>query len=160
MATRFADLLGVLVDHEVDFIVIGGVALIVHGYPRLTLDLDVCYSRQAENLRRIAEALGPLKPKLRGAPAELPFVLDERTLRNGLNFTLNTALGAIDLLGEVTGVGGYESLVHTAMLVDVHGRMVRVIDLDSLERAKAAAGRAKDLIDLEAIRELKKAKRP
>ncbi len=82
-----------LVAARVDFVVIGGVAMIAQGYPRLTLDLDVCYSRTDENMSRIVAALKPLAPTLRGAPPELPFVFDERTLKNGLNFTFETTLG-------------------------------------------------------------------
>jgi hypothetical protein len=156
MATNFPELLRVLVDGHAEFVVIGGVAVIAQGYPRLTLDLDVCYARTPENLAHIVSALTPLKPRLRGAPAELPFIFDERTLKNGLNFTFVTTLGQIDLLGEVTGIGGYVDIAPTAVRMDVHGQTVAVLDLDLLERSKAAAGRAKDLIDLEAIRVLKK----
>jgi predicted nucleotidyltransferase len=159
MATQFAELLRVLGEAKVDFVVVGGIAVIAQGYPRLTLDLDVCYSRTPENLRRVVAALGPLKPTLRGAPPELPFIFDERTLKNGLNFTLVTKLGEIDLLGEVTGVGAYDDMIATAVSLDVHGHAVRVLDLDLLERSKAAAGRAKDLVDLEAIRSLKARRR-
>ena len=56
----------------------------------------------------------------------------------------------------MTGIGGYDEVSPTAVAIDVHGQSVKVLDLDLLERAKAAAGRAKDLIDLEAIRVLKK----
>ena len=69
------------------------------GSVRITLDLDICYSRATESLERLTLALAPLKPRLRGTPPDLP------TLRAGLNFTLNTDLGPIDLLGEVSGIG-------------------------------------------------------
>ena len=71
--------------------------------------------RSDENFERIARALRPLKPSLRGAPADLPFVLDARTLRSGLNFTLETTAGDLDLLGEVTGVGGYDQIAPDAI---------------------------------------------
>jgi hypothetical protein len=154
--TKFGELLHALVDQSVEFVVIGGLAMNVQGYVRATTDVDVCYARSPENLERVVQALAPFKPHLRGAPPELPFFFDARTLRNGLNFTLVTTLGDIDLLGEVTGVGGYEQMAPTAEWMEVHGQKVRVLDLDLLERSKAAAGRAKDLIDLEAIRVLKK----
>ena len=85
-----------------DFIIVGGVAAILHGLGFTTYDLDVVYSRDRENIRRIVQALGPYQPYLRGAPPGLPFHLDELTLRNGLNFTLVTSFGDLDLLGEVT----------------------------------------------------------
>ena len=154
--TDFRRLLEVLTDHDVEFVIIGGVAVITHGYTRMTEDLDICYRRSPENMERLAAALAPLRPTLRGAPADLPFRLDAATLRSGLNFTLETSAGDLDLLGEVSGVGGYAELLADSVETEVYGRRVRVMSLPMLERAKRAAGRAKDLADLEAIRELKK----
>ena len=135
---------------------VGGLAVIAHGHVRATLDMDVCYARTPENLRKLVAALGPLHPKLRGAPPELPFIWDERTLRNGLNFTLVTDEGDIDLLGEITGLGGYDDVAPRAIDLDLYGARVRLLSLNDLIRAKAAAGRAKDLVDLEALRALSK----
>ena len=112
----------------------------------------MCYSRAPENLARLAAALEPLHPTLRGAPAELPFCLDVPTLRSGLNFTLTTEAGDLDLLGEITGVGGYDQLTLGAAQLEIYGRMVRVMGLDDLERAKRSAGRLKDLAELLEIR--------
>lgn len=154
--TDFRRLLESLVAHQVEFIVVGGVAVVAHGYSRLTEDLDICYRRTPENIERLAAALEPLRPTLRGAPADLPFRLDAPTLKAGLNFTLESAAGDIDLFGEVTGVGGYEDLSREAIELEIYGRKIRVMSLPALERSKRAAGRAKDLADLEAIRELKR----
>jgi len=140
----------------VDFVVVGGVAVVAHGHVRATLDLDVCYSRTSENLDRLAGALASLHPTLRGAPAELPFVLSADTLRSGLNFTLRTYAGDLDLFGEVLGVGGYLEVAREAEEVVLYGHRVRIMNLELLERAKRAAGRAQDLLDLEAIRELRR----
>ena len=90
-----------LIAHEVEFVIVGGVAIIAHGIPYATFDLDFCYSRTTGNLKKIVAALADFKPRLRGFPKDLPFVWDERTLHNGTNFTLETMLGDIDLLGEV-----------------------------------------------------------
>jgi predicted nucleotidyltransferase len=154
--TRFRELLRRLSEAGVEFVVIGGLAVIAHGHARATLDLDLCYARSPENVRRIVAALAPIHPRLRGAPADLPFFWDERTLRNGLNFTLVTDEGDIDLLGEVTGLGSYDDIALRAIEVDIHGASVKLLSLEDLIRAKAAAGRAKDLIDLEALRALAK----
>src|SRR5690606_41020160 len=107
-----------------------------------------------ENLDRLVAALAPIHPRLRGAPPDLPFLWDSETLRNGLNFTLVTDEGDLDLLGEVTGLGNYGDIALRATEVDIHGARVRVLALDDLIRSKAAAGRAKDLVDLEALRAL------
>jgi hypothetical protein len=103
--TDFEGLLRALAGGDVEYIVIGGVAGKAHGSPRLTLDLDVVYARSAENILRLTAALAPLEPYLRGAPRGLPFRFDPDTVRRGLNFTLRTTLGDIDLLGEVTEAG-------------------------------------------------------
>jgi len=84
LATDFGRLIDALAHEGVHFIVVGGVAVVVHGYPRATGDLDVCYARTEQNFERIARALTPFRPWLRGAPRDLPFTLDARTLRNGL----------------------------------------------------------------------------
>ena len=152
--TNFAELLRRLSDEGVEFVVIGGLAVISHGHVRATLDLDICYARTPENLERLVRALAPVHPKLRGAPPELPFFWDVQTLRNGLNFTLTTTIGDIDALGEVTGLGGYGDIALRADVIDLYGANVRILSLTDLIRAKAAAGRAKDLIDLEALRKL------
>lgn len=96
---------------------------------------------------------------LRGAPPGLPFRVDAETLRTGLNFTLSTDVGDLDLLGELIGVGGYDALAPTADTMEVYGRTVRVMSLDALERAKRASGRIKDLADLEMILALKDRRR-
>ena len=154
--TDFPGLLRALQREKVRFIVIGGAAATAHGGARLTLDLDVVYSRKPENRRRLAAAIAPLTPTLRGAPEGLPFVWDERTIRSGLNFTLSTSLGALDLLGEVAGGGRYENLGNDTETIHVFGVNCLCVNLDALIRLKRAAGRRKDLeaiAELEAIRE-------
>ena len=93
--------------NRVEYIVVGGAAALAHGSARFTQNLDVVYSRSPENLERLVSALRDLRPYLRGAPPGLPFVWDRVTLARGLNFTLETSLGQIDLLGEIPGGGTY-----------------------------------------------------
>jgi len=155
--TRFADLLSALAGERVAFVVIGGVALVSRGGSRLTNDLDLIYDRQPENLVRLERAVARLHPRLRGAPPELPFFFDARTLRSGLNFTLVTDLGELDLMGEVAGIGSYADALSLSSVLSLFGHDVRVLDLEGLERSKRAAGRAKDLLDLELIAALKRA---
>lgn len=143
--TDFERLLHALSDAGVAYVVVGGVAATLHGSARLTSDLDVVYDRSADNAHRIVEALSPLHPYLRGAPPGLPFRFDEATIRAGLNFTLMTDAGAIDLLGEIAGAGGYPAISRNALEVALFGRVCRCIDLDTLIQAKRAAGRPKDL---------------
>ncbi|HET6361414.1 MAG TPA: nucleotidyl transferase AbiEii/AbiGii toxin family protein [Gemmatimonadota bacterium] len=93
--TDFKGLLQTLLEHEVDFILVGGVAATVHGSTRLTQDIDIVYARSPENLDRLtaALALAQHQPYLRGAPPNLPFHWSVETLKRGLNFTLTTSLG-------------------------------------------------------------------
>jgi hypothetical protein len=150
--TDFRGLIQCLCDAEVEFVIIGGLAVIAHGHVRTTQDMDICYARSPGNLKRLVAALGPYQPRLRGAPPELPFFWDEATLRNGTNFTLVTSLGEIDLLGEVTGIGNFNDFAVRAVIMNLFERELMVIAREDLLRAKAAAGRAKDLLDLEALR--------
>jgi hypothetical protein len=86
----------------------------------------------------------------------LPFRLDPATVRAGLNFTLDTDAGPLDLLGEVSGVGGFEVMAANAVDYEAYGRRIRVMSLDDLEKAKRAAGRRKDLLALDEIAELRR----
>lgn len=154
--TEVQRLLDVLNAAGVDFVVVGGVALVLRGSSRVTLDLDVCYARDPDNLRRLAAALAPYHPRLRGAPPDLPFLWDDRTLASGLNFTLTTDLGDLDILGEIAGIGGYAQVSAGSSELSVGATRIRVLDLDSLERSKRAAGRIKDLLDLAEIAEIRR----
>jgi len=140
----------------VDFILVGGAAATAHGSARLTQDVDVVYRRSRDHAVRLAAALAPYRPHLRGAPAGLPFVWDPETIWQGLNFTLATDLGDIDVLGEIIGGGGYEDLLPHSVRLEIFGQSVRCLDLETLIRVKRAAGRPKDLetiAELEAILE-------
>lgn len=151
-----AALLQTLARHDVRFILVGGAAAVAHGSARLTQDVEVVYARDPDNLRRLIAALAPAHPYPRGAPPGLPFQWDERTVRNGLNFTLRTDLGAIDLLGEIVGGGGYQDLVGHSLQVTVFGAPCRILGLEKLIDVKRAAGRPKDyeaVAELEAILE-------
>ena len=154
MSAEFDRLLPTLVQGGVEFILIGGVAAIIHGSARLTYDVDVVYARTSVNFKRLAETLKPYAPYLRGAPPGLPFAFDERTIRNGLNFTLSTKLGDLDLLGEVTGGGSYQHLVPHSLEVQAFGVRFRCVNLATLIKLKRAAGRPKDLESLAELQTL------
>ncbi len=149
-------LLPALSETEVDFIIVGGVAAIVHGSSRLTQDLDVVYRRSPDNISRLATALKPFAPYLRGAPPGLPFRWDAETIQRGLNFTLETSAGPLDVLGEIAGGGTYETLISHSRKLSVFGIECYCLGLDRLIQAKRDAGRPKDLeaiAELESLRE-------
>jgi predicted nucleotidyltransferase len=149
--TDFRAMLEMLAGAGADFIVVGGLAAVAHGSARLTQDVDIVYAREPQNLDRLVAALGEHRPYLRGAPPGLPFRLDRATLERGLNFTLETDLGDLDLLGEIVGGGRYEDLLDATVTLEVFGHSVRCLALPALVAVKRAAGRPKDI---EAIAEL------
>jgi len=149
--TDFASLIRLLSKHNVEFIIVGGAAATAHGSARLTQDLDIVYRRTPSNMSRLVECLAPYSPYLRGAPPGLPFRFDVETMRGGLNFTLTTILGAIDLLGEITAGGDYEDLLPHTIQLKLFGVTCSCLGLRRLIEVKRAAGRPKDL---EAIAEL------
>jgi hypothetical protein len=141
---KLRTLLEVLERNAVDFIVIGGVAGIVHGSAYPTYDFDLLYSRDEKNLERLAAALVELHVTLRNAPPDLPFQIDARTLAAGSNFTFDSNVGAFDILGHADGMRDYETMRADSVREELWGVSVRVASIDDLIRMKRAAGRPKD----------------
>lgn len=157
--TEFSRLLRVLGEAKIEFVLVGGLAASAHGSPRFTQDIDIVYRRDRANYERLVGALAPLHPYLRGAPPGLPFRWDVETIAGGLNFTLVTDLGWLDLLGEITGGGRYEDLEQDSTVIDVFGVQCRLLDLEKLIAIKRAAGRPRDfepIAELELILEKRK----
>jgi len=148
--TDFEAILRALSEHGVDYVVIGGAAMQIRGSAHVTFDLDLAYARSDDNLKRLADALAPFTPRLRvaGERADLPFKFDASTLKAGSNFTLSTTAGDLDLLGFVTGLGGYRDVLAAANTVALFGQAINVLSITGLIAAKRAAGRKKDLAAL------------
>jgi hypothetical protein len=152
----FEALLDTLAGAGIEFVLVGGLAATAHGSARATYDMDVVYSRAPDNIDRLVSALAKYEPYLRGAPPGLPFRFDRETVLRGLNFTLSTNLGPLDLFGEIAGGGAFEALLPHCVELRLLGRSVRCLTLDKLIEVKRAAGRPKDLeavAELEALRE-------
>jgi hypothetical protein len=137
--------------HRVRYVLVGGLAAVTHGAPLVTVDIDICYARGADDLERLSDALRDVHAELRGADRGLPFRMDARTLRAGDAFTLTTDLGQVDLLGTPAGTSGYDDLARTAEPYRLFGHRVLVASVDDLIRMKRAAGRPKDLLAVEEL---------
>lgn len=150
---RPSDILGALSRAQVRFVLIGGLAAQAHGSPSITYDLDICYARDADNLRSLASVLTDLSAVRRGLPADAPRMppLDARTLRAGGLFTLATRYGDFDLLANPDPGFDYESLTEHAIRATVADVPVLIASLDDLIAMKRAAGRPKDRVELEIL---------
>jgi predicted nucleotidyltransferase len=144
----YARVIRSLDEHKVEFVIIGGMAAVSLGVPIATRDLDICYRRSKQNIVLLAKALEPLHPKLRGAPLDLPFVFDATTIEHGSNFTFVTDAGDLDVLGYISGLGEYAEVASDAETLEIYGVTVKVMSLETLIKAKKAAGRTKDQIQL------------
>ena len=148
-APEIAKLLAPLVAHGVDFVLVGGQAGTAQGSSYPSYDVDVAYDRSRDNIGRMVAALKEIGVRLRGGPDDLPFVLDERTLENGSNFTFSTPYGDFDVLGDIAGIRSYAELTDAAETIEVAGLEVRVASLDHLIAMKRAANRTKDRLMVE-----------
>lgn len=144
-------LLRALYDGGVEFVLIGGVAARIHGSPTLTRDVDICHSRDKANLERLAATLRKLRARLRGVEEDVSFRLDAETLETGANFTFATDAGDLDLLAAPAGVDGFAELTLSAATMAIDDMATLVASLEDLIRMKRAAGRPKDLIEVEVL---------
>jgi len=147
-----------LVERGVDFVVIGGVAALLHGSAQLTTDLDITYATDETNLEVLGEVLISLGARLRGVDDDVPFVPDGRTLRHTQILCLQTDAGILDVLAGPDGAPPYATLRTRAERHRIGELPVLVASIDDLIAMKRAAGRPKDLAaieDLEAIQRLR-----
>lgn len=155
----FERLIRRLYECKVSYTIVGGLAAVARGSAYITADLDICYLRSKENYQAIQNAFKDLHPRLRGAPGDIPFQLDAKTISVGLNFTLITDWGDVDLLGEISGIGNYNKVLEKSEYVKLFEVGCHILSIEGLIKAKKAAGRPKDvahLKELEALLELKK----
>jgi hypothetical protein len=138
----------ILVDADVRFVVIGGVAAGLHGAGRATFDLDVCYEPSEENRTRLARVLAGWGAYLRGVEPGLPFTMDARQLLITPVMTLTTSTGDLDVMDRVAGVGDFSAVLAHSVETRVGDVSFRILDLPSLVAAKRASARPKDLDQL------------
>jgi hypothetical protein len=140
-----------LTDAGVAFVVIGGIGGRLHGSTTITNHLDICYERSPENLDRLVAVLRDADARLRGVEDHVPFILDAETLAAGDSFTFDTAFGALDILGTPSGTDGFADLAANAVRYELSDIEVLVASIDDLIAMKQAAGRPKDLIEVEVL---------
>ncbi len=143
------ELLEPLVRHGVDFVVVGGFAGYAHGSNYPTYDLDVAYARTHANIVRLVDALDEIGVRLRGAPENLPFQLEPRTIENGANFTFITRFGDLDVLADLAGIRSYDQLKAAAETKKIFGLEIAVASIDHLIAMKRASNRTKDQLMVE-----------
>jgi hypothetical protein len=148
-------LISTLVEHDVEFIVVGAIAAIAQGGPFITQDLDVTPAREPANLGRLEAALRQLDARLLipNDPAGIEFPIEARFLGSVDSWTLETPSGDVDLLFAPSGTSGYDDLKRGALTVELWGHDVLVASLPDIIRMKEAAGRPKDLAQIPALRQ-------
>lgn len=154
-----SQLLQRLCDADVDFVVVGGFAALIHGSTLVTRDLDVCAVLSQDDVAKLREALRDLNPTHRLTPQRLSFLSNPDPGIPVRNLYLETEIGTVDILSSILGVGDFERVRAASVEIELFGRRCRVISLDDLIRAKQALGREKDLLavkELRAIREKSK----
>lgn len=151
---RIATVCRVLHEHDVEFVIIGGVAARLHDTGHATVDIDVCPSSIDENLERLAAALRSLDARLRveGEPGGIPFDPHPQQLRQMSLLTLLTTQGPVDLCFAPAGFAdGYDALEADRVVIVVSGVEVPVASLADVVTSKRAAGRPKDIVALPAL---------
>jgi predicted nucleotidyltransferase len=152
-----ARILRAVTERGVDFVVIGGIAAVLHGSARNTFDLDICFATDPANLEALGDALMALHARLRGVDA-VPFIPDAATLRRIEVPTLSTDAGDLDVLAHPAGAPRFDALRRHADRFDLGGFSVLVASVEDLIAMKSAAGRPKDreaVAELETIRRLR-----
>lgn len=149
------DVLKRLVEHKVEFVLVGGLASVLHGAPIVTQDVDVCFHFSKENLERLRDALSDLNPKHRITPQRLPLEITENNWTMFKNLYLETDIGILDCLGEITGLGGFDAVMNLSEESDLGFGTFRILKIEALIQAKEAAGRPRDLTTVSYLKVIK-----
>jgi len=152
------ELLSRLKQQNVEFVIIGGVCGVLHGASLVTLDLDICCPFNRENLRRVEAAVKDLHPRHRLTANKLPLHLTDHLCDTLKNLHLNTDLGILDCLSEVSGIGDYEEVLRQSVPHRLSYGEFKILNIDALIASKTAAGREKDLSAVKMFQAIKERK--
>ncbi len=150
--TELNGLLQRLLAADIEFVIVGGFGAVLHGSTVVTRDLDICAILTAANVEKLREAFKDLHPTHRHNPQRHSFIDNPSPVVDLKNLYLQTDLGALDVLGSITGVGDFARVAANAETVELFGHRVRVIGIEDLIRAKEALGREKDLLAVKELR--------
>jgi hypothetical protein len=158
---QFGEVLAHLATCEVQCVIIGGLALVLHGSTRVTFDIDIFYERSRDNVARLVAALAPFSPKLRlpRESAPVPFTFDAKTIWNGANFTLETENFDVDILATTEDLPSYRDALQQSQPIKTYsGDEFNVLSLEALLRIKKRINRVKDQLaipEIEALIEIR-----
>jgi hypothetical protein len=153
----FEGLLALLTDQGIPFVVVGGYSAMLHGSALMTRDLDIACPMTPEVLGKLQKALVSYNPVHRMHPERPPFTAEQATAQTWRNLYLDTDLGVLDCLGEIRGIGGFDSCLARSVSLDLGAFRIQVLGIEALIDAKRAMGRPRDLHtaeELEAIQRL------
>ncbi len=146
-------LLARLVKAEVEFVLVGGLAAAMHGSTLTTRDVDVCCRFSEANLMRIQQAFEDIHPVHRMRP-DIPLALTSAQCAVLKNLYIKTDLGIVDCLGDVLGIGGFDEVLSHSTQIEMPAGVIRILDVDTLIKAKEAMGRPHDLITIQQLKAL------
>ena len=150
-------LLKTLLEHEIDFVLIGGFAAVVHGSTLVTQDLDICAALTGEQVSKLRDALKNLHPLHRMNPSvQLSFLEHPKDLKGLNNIYLKTDLGVLDILSEAQPAGDFQAIKNRSIEISLYGYKCRVISIEDLIRVKEAMKRPKDLQAVQELRAIQK----
>ncbi len=157
MRDNLKALLKRLLDHDVDFVLAGGLACVVHGSPLVTQDVDVCVFFDDLQIAKLREALKDLDPRFRMNPNFKPSFLDHPKRSNELkNIYLETSLGILDMMSELQPIGDFQAVSRRAVTIRLYGHDCKVVSLEDLISIKEIMSRPKDKEALLHLREILK----
>lgn len=138
------NLLKILLENKIEFVLVGGLAATLHGSSVVTQDLDVCCSLSPDNIKKLKTCLAPYHPVHRMMPQKLSFLDIPKEGESLRNLYLETDLGVLDVLGSITGIGDFKTVTKQSIEVELFGVPCRVLSMEALIKAKDAMGRDKD----------------